>query len=36
VYFSYDSVKTEQEAMNFWAPLQLKTEASEDLIVNHT
>ena len=31
VYFSYDSVKTEQEAMNFWAPLQLKTGSSEDL-----
>jgi hypothetical protein len=31
VYFSYDSVKTEQGAMNFWAPLQLKTGSSKDL-----
>jgi hypothetical protein len=31
VYFSYDSVKTEQEAMNFWAPLQLKAGSNEDL-----
>lgn len=31
VYFSFDSVKTERENMNFWAPLQLKTEPNEDV-----
>jgi hypothetical protein len=31
VYFSFDSVKTEKENMNFWAALQLQTEANEDV-----
>jgi len=31
VYFSYNSVKTEQEGMNFWAALHLKPVANEDL-----
>lgn len=31
VYFSYDTVKTEKENMNFWAPLLLKTEPDEDV-----
>ena len=31
MYFSYDGVKTEQEAMNFWAALQLKTDSHEDV-----
>jgi hypothetical protein len=31
VYFSYDTIKTEQESMNFWAALELKTGANEDL-----
>jgi len=30
VYFSYDTVKTETENMNFWAPLQL-TDGNEDV-----
>jgi hypothetical protein len=32
VYFSYDSVKSEKENMNFWSALQLKTDPNEDLI----
>jgi DNA phosphorothioation-dependent restriction protein DptG len=31
VYFSYDTVKSEKENMNFWAALQLKTDPDEDL-----
>lgn len=31
VYFSYDTVKTEKENMNFWASFQLTTDANEDV-----
>lgn len=31
VYFSYDSVKTEKENMNFWLALHLKADATEDM-----